>query len=134
MPACQANSLRLEPPIQAQQTPSTFHPLAQRSAFRRRDVRLQQKSFGPRRVQDTNCQLRLRIGFAGQKSNLKRIYILDSDRALSTGVFPSTNGKQADSIRSDDLAFLPQDSRPQEKQGTSPKNESLRALVCPELS
>jgi hypothetical protein len=38
-PASQDNSQRLEPPIRVRQTPSAFHPLAQRNAFRRRDVR-----------------------------------------------------------------------------------------------
>ena len=38
-PASQDNSQRLEPPIRGQQTPSAFHPHAQRNAFRRRDVR-----------------------------------------------------------------------------------------------
>ena len=34
---------RLESPIQVPQTRSTFHPLAQRNAFRRPDARLQQR-------------------------------------------------------------------------------------------
>src|SRR5947209_16751143 len=42
-PASQDNSQRLEPPIQAQQTQSVFHRHAQRSAFRRRDVRPQSR-------------------------------------------------------------------------------------------
>ena len=44
-PASQDNSQRLEPVIRVPQTQSAFHPPAQRSASRRRDVRLQSRLF-----------------------------------------------------------------------------------------
>jgi hypothetical protein len=47
MPASQDNSRRLEPPLPVPQTPSTFHPLAQRNVFRRRDARQRQRLFAP---------------------------------------------------------------------------------------
>jgi hypothetical protein len=47
--ASQDNSQRLELPFQLPQTRSTFHPHAQRNAFRRRDVR-QSRSFGLARI------------------------------------------------------------------------------------
>jgi hypothetical protein len=37
----------LKSPVPVRQTPSAFHPHAQRNAFRRRDARLQSRSFVP---------------------------------------------------------------------------------------
>jgi hypothetical protein len=44
-PTCQANSPQPESPIPVPETWLTFHPHAQQTAFRRRDVRQQQKLF-----------------------------------------------------------------------------------------
>src|SRR6266446_9011588 len=44
-PTSQDNSQRLKPPIPVPETQSTFHPHAQRNAFRRRDARRKSRSF-----------------------------------------------------------------------------------------
>jgi len=44
-PASQDNSEQLESPLQVPEKQSAFHPRAQRNAFRRRDARLQSRSF-----------------------------------------------------------------------------------------
>jgi len=44
-PARQADSPQTRTADQVPETPSTFHPRAQRNAFRRTDARLQSRSF-----------------------------------------------------------------------------------------
>jgi hypothetical protein len=56
---------RIESPTPVQQTPSIFHPRAQRNAFRRRGARLQQRVFAPRNQ---------RFGLAAMEFRLKVDY------------------------------------------------------------
>ena len=60
------NCARRESPIPVPEMQSAFHPHAERNAFRRRDVRLQQTSFVPRVPPDARSSSKL-AGRAGRK-------------------------------------------------------------------